>query len=363
VNARQRIRRMTSRAQAYLFASEIRGYLEEKTRVGTEHWVFPVAGDLFLDALEANLDSIGPNLFKDHYSAAMGCYKQGDQPAKMVETPLYVVDLLLDRSIAVFLTRGENQQPEGGMALSFMVQEENGDFRKLIGIFISMARQCVEDAVEALSTANWTVPKDYVEFITEVKGQLDDILRQWETFHKNAELDEMGEEDYLLKGIEIAERISHKPLSGLFKERLADLYHREGRREILIEGLDEPTHNIYTAACIYLEYANTARDASAYNLALRFYNRAFRTYIRIHDRTCAAKALVEKARAYIKNAEEKDEVRRNLHEAVRLVIAHIKNLPYGTLPPVADDAAIRFLEKKGYHIEAKAYKEALDSAK
>ena len=82
--ARREIRAMSSPATAYLFASEIRGYMEEKTRIGTESRVFPIAGDLFLDALEANLESMGPNLFKDHYSGMLGCYREGNWPGKTI---------------------------------------------------------------------------------------------------------------------------------------------------------------------------------------------------------------------------------------------------------------------------------------
>ena len=73
-NARRKIRAMSTPATAYVFASMTRSYIEERMRLGTETRVFPVAGDLFLDALDADILSLGPTVIKDYYSSMMGCY-------------------------------------------------------------------------------------------------------------------------------------------------------------------------------------------------------------------------------------------------------------------------------------------------
>ena len=116
---------------------------------------------------------------------------------------------------------------------------------------------------------------------------------------------------------------------------------------------------MYEAGATFLELGNIERDIEAYRLCLRRYRRASALFNRIKDRTSVAKVLVEEARTHIRAEDDPEAVRQSLHKAVCLVVAHIKNLPYGTLPNPTDEDAIRFLERKGYVKEAKAYKAAV----
>ncbi|MBI4558472.1 MAG: hypothetical protein HY706_12895, partial [Candidatus Hydrogenedentes bacterium] len=144
--AKKRIRAMGTPGTFYLFASEIRGYLEEKTRVGTEPWVYPVAGDLFLDALEASVSSLGPNLFRDHYSGMIGCYREGDNPGKAVQGAFYCVDLVFRKTVELSLAT-EARGGEGVGALSYLTDDDS-DHRDSLTQFLKLGRQCFQDAVE-----------------------------------------------------------------------------------------------------------------------------------------------------------------------------------------------------------------------
>ena len=93
-------------------------------------------------------------------------------------------------------------------------------------------------------------------------------------------------------------------------------------------------------------------------ICLRRYGRARAVFLRIHDRTSAARVLMEEARAFMRKGGEPEAVRDTLYEGVCLVLAHIENLPYGRLPHPSDEVAIDFLHRKGYRAEAEAYAEA-----
>jgi hypothetical protein len=126
------------------------------------------------------------------------------------------------------------------------------------------------------------------------------------------------------------------------------------------QGVKEAARLYYDAADHLLAHALFERDSDACNAAQRRCARAADFFGLIHDRTSAAKALVEEARAFIRRGGDGDDIQRCLHRAVSLVIAHRDNLPQGQLPLLHHDDVRAFLEGKGYAAEAQAYADTLD---
>jgi len=144
------------------------------------------------------------------------------------------------------------------------------------------------------------------------------------------------------------------------KEHMGALHQKSHRTGNGGDILKESTHPLYDAGRILIEQGNRERKAETYDLALRRYGHAVTIFGRIHDRTSAAAAFVEEARALIKKGGEAELVHAALYEGVCLVMAHAAGMPHDTMPSPSDDEVMVFLEKKGYRIEAEAYAAACE---
>jgi len=358
--ARKRIHALATDANPYLVASELRDFLEVTSRVGTESRVFPVAGDLFLDALEDDLSSLGPNLFRDHYSGMAACYRAGDCPSKAVQGAFYCIDLVLQRTLELFLAKDAHGEAESAR-LSFVVAEDS-DYRRSIALFLVLGRQCLKDAVEAtvrIGTADVAPP--FLDSVVEHKERMETVLRRWEEYHKAGDLPELADEQYLEGAAQVAEETAYGPLAATIEEHQVLLREQKGLHEDGRSELEQEVHPLYDAASMYLSQGNRDRDVEAYDLAFRRYGKAEALFTKIQDRTSTAKVLVERARAFIRSGQDPEAAREDLHKAVCLVMAHVKNLPRGAITSVAHDAAIEYLKNKGYLIEAEAYVASLGS--
>jgi hypothetical protein len=360
VSARRQIRTLSSPATAYLFASEIRGYMEEKTRIGTEDRVFPIAGDLFLDALEANLETVGPNLFKDHYSGMLGCYREGDCPSKAIEGPLYCVDLAMARLISLFLRRDSHEEDKDQPSLPFLAQEPV-DFQGRAALFTELADRALEDAVQSMLQVDRTmVSASFLDYAIDHKERVGNAAKKWWKYHGQADLTNLSNHEYLAGAIEAAEDAEYSPLVSMTKEHMGALHEKGHGTGSGGDLLKQSTHPLYDAGRILVEQGNRERRAEAFDLALRRYRHAVTIFGRIRDRTSAAIALVEQARTLIKRGGEEGMVHAALYEGVCLVMAHVAGMPQKSMPSPSDDEVVTFLEKKGYHIEAEAYAAACE---
>jgi len=359
LSAQRRIRAMTKPVTSYLFATEIQGYLDSKTLGGTETRVYPLVGDLFMDALEVNLTTLGPNFFRDHYSGIVWCYGHGRCPGKAIQGGFYAIDLVLRKSVELYLAKETGGKAPKGVRLSFQ-SDEDLDYTSMLTAFLDLAKQALRDVVEVSTRAEQTkFPPTFMEFVIDRKQKMDKVLAQWERFHRRKDLQTAPNDQYLDGVAEIADDTAHAPLAAMVKEY--QVRERE-QRGLLVDGrseLEQGVHPLFNAATIYLELGAQERDHEAYDLALRRFGRAAAMYSKIHDRTSTAKAYVERARAYIKSGDDPESLRESLHTAFALITAHMKDLPKDVLPKVTDVAAIEFLRTKGYIAEADAYQEAL----
>lgn len=351
--ARHRIAEKATRDKSYLYAVEIRNYLEEKTRVGTEPRLFTIAGDLFLDALEANLASVGPNFFKDHYGGVFGCYKEGRDRGKSIEGPIFCLDLLLLKALELAL-EGEQAPPVDTTPVPAFVPEETSAGRGRLRDCLQFAERIVKDVVQqALDTRKGDVPPRLLEFVAGHRARMEKIVPAWSRF-----LPEIGPEQpreaALQAALEAAHRTGYVPLVAGVEERLALLHDPER------QGTRESARLYYDAADRLMMHGSLERDCEAFNLALRRFVRAGELFERIRDRTSTAKALVEQARIYIRKGGDGSHTRNCLHKAVRLVLAHRDGMPMGRLPVLDHASVIAFLDSKGYHAEAKAYEATLE---
>lgn len=358
VVARRRIREMSSPEKAYLFASEMRTYLEEKTQIGREKWAFPAAGDMFLDALEWNLPGIGPNFFRDHYSGMVGCYRNGYRPTDAIEGSLYCIDLALQKTMGLFLDKERGaEDPEA--PLSFVVAEESG-YKLSMSMFQAFAEQFLHDAVQtALELDRSEVPRAFLDYVIEGRPRIEQVIKRWERLHNDPGLASLSDGDYLAKALEVAEETEYTPLTAMVKEQLGVLHEK------LLSDADSRTrlhasiHPLYEAGILWLQRGNKERTSEAYGLSIRHHNRSAAMFSRIDDRTSIAKALVERARTFVKKGDDPELIRTGLFKAVCLVMAHVQNLPHGTLPTPTDEQVTHFLKRKGYGIEADAYEDAV----
>ena len=357
--AKKRLRAMTKPATSYLYATEIQSYLDSKTLGGTENWVYPMVGDLFLDALEVNLSSLGPNFFRDHYSGAVWCYQHGRCPGKAVQGAFYCVDLAFRKTIELFLAKTEGDTAPKGVSLSFQ-SESDLDYRSMITVFLDMARQCVRDVIATAShTDKQTFGHAFMDFVIERKNRMEALLTRWESYHRRKDLPTLPNEQYLTGAAELAELTEHTPLTAAVTEYLVTQREQRGVLSDDRKELEQGVHPLFEAATLYLDQGAAESNAEAYDLALRRYGRAVGLFSKIHDRTSTAKAYVERARVHIRKGDDPDAVRDDLHTAIGLITAHIKNLPHGVIPEITDDEAIGFLSAKGYQAEADAYVGAL----
>ncbi len=174
------------------------------------------------------------------------------------------------------------------------------------------------------------------------KERVERAMKRWEEFHKDPDLTALSDEEYLVRGLNVAEEIAYPPLIAIVKEQLGLLYEEESGSGEKEDELGKSIHAFYEAAFICLTQGNLERDTHVYHLALRRYGKAIVLFQRIQDRTSAAKALVERARAFIKRGDPPEEARDSLHEAVCLVVAHMRNLPRDVVPTLDHETAIRF---------------------
>ena len=357
--AKKRIRAMVTGDSSYLFASEIRWYLEEMARVGTEPRVFPLAADLFLDALEASFSSLGPNLFRDHYSGMAGCYQAGDSPISTVQGTFYCIDLVLQKTLELFFAKEAEVNAARTVPLSFLMDEES-NYQRSIALFLNLGRQCLQEAVEAaLGLSRENVSRCFLDFVVEHRDCMQTLLGRWEAYHKEPGLPDLTNEAYLEGAARVAEEAAYLPLAAAIEELQVRLREQRRRPDDAKAELEEEVHPLYDAASKYLLQGNKEREAEVYDLALRRYNKAAAVFTKIQDRTSTAKVLVERARLFIKSGQDPEAVQEELNKAVCLVLAHMKNFPVGTAATVTHDAAIRFLKDKGYQIEAEAYAAAV----
>ncbi len=342
--------------KAYLYAAEVRAYLEEKTRVGTEDRVFPIAGDLFLDALEANLASIGPNFFKDHYTGIAGCYRNGDEPTKAVEGPLYCAELAIQRALQVYLT-GDGGGPATPAVRVAFLRDDAPDPRVRMNQFLELGERALHDAVDRAAAARpGQLPPPLIELVGVYRERLERILAQAREEPTNPRPPDM---EYLEAWQDKAVELGYPPLMALVREEMGRLCERNYQQTQDPEDWKAYVHRTYEAGELCMRQGNRERESRAWNLSMRRHNRAARLFEAIQDRTSAAKALVEKARAFIAAGREGEVIRDSLHKAVCLVVAHRDDLPQGRLPKLSDEQVCWFLETKGYTIEASAYRASL----
>jgi tetratricopeptide (TPR) repeat protein len=360
-NARRKIRAMSTPATAYVFASMTRSYLEERMRIGTEPRAFPVGGDLFLDALDADILSLGPTVIKDYYSSMMGCYQAGDCPAKAIQGAFYAIDLILRKLVDLRLSKNAPADTGDGLALSFQ-SHSSPDSQKDLTPYLDLARQCLNDAVNfLLNIGTSNVTPCFLDYVVERKARTQKLLDRWKAYHRDVPPN-LDEEKYLEGAARTAEETAYASLIATIEEYRVRVRERKGLRPEGKSELEQTVHPLYNAAIMYVTQGNDDREAEAFDLAFRHYARAVALFTKIQDRTSTAKVFVERARAYIKSGEDPESLREELQKAVSLVIAHIRNLPRGTLPTVTDEMAIQFLRKKGYRIEAEAYAATLGAS-
>ena len=145
-----------------------------------------------------------------------------------------------------------------------------------------------------------SVPAAFFDYVVEWKERMDRVLRRWRRHHNNEGLTSLSAEDYLVGALEVAKELEHPSLVGMVKEELGVLHEAAGAPEDSESELERTIHPLYEAGMANLEQGNWERESEAYNLALRRYRKAQALFNRIHDRTSAAKALVEEARTHIK---------------------------------------------------------------
>jgi tetratricopeptide (TPR) repeat protein len=357
--ARAEIRGMARKGNPYACGTQVRAYLEEKTRVGTEPWVFPVAGELFLDGLEAQLERLGPNLMKDYYGGALACYKAGHDSAACAQAPFYCVDLLLKRMLMLFLKRTEADQQPQTAALRFMQSEAPG-YQEQMQTLQTMADQVLAQGVEILmSFGRGKIDGLLAEHLTKRTEDLRNVLKRWRALLRSPLAAQGPSENDLPFLLEQARDLGYPPLEAFVREELSAAAAPDSAARDLPPAEDPFLVHAYEGGETWMFFGNAEREEGAYMLAERRYRRSIALFHSIHDRTSEAKAHVERARALMQQGGDRLAAREALHMAVRLVLAHKRSLPEGTLPDVADELALSFLEKKGYTPEANAYRAAL----
>ncbi|MBI4556957.1 MAG: hypothetical protein HY706_05180, partial [Candidatus Hydrogenedentes bacterium] len=230
--------------------------------------------------------------------------------------------------------------------------------------FLKLGRQCFQDAVEdAVRTGPANGPPRFLDFVIEHKERVQGALDRWEVFHKGSELPTLSDEGYLERVASLAEEAGYDPLAAMIQEHQVARRERKGLPANGKTELEQKIHPLYKAASLYLSQGNRERDAGAFDLALRRYDKSAGLLMKIGDRTSTARVLVERARAVINSGGDPESLVEGLNQAAGLVLAHVRNLPQGVLPEVSQEAALHFFRDKGYHIEAEAYAAGLEKLK
>jgi hypothetical protein len=367
--AQHRIRQKSTPESAYLHASEIRSYLEERAeKIGTEDRIYPLVGDLFLDAAEANLATMGPRFFEDHYTSMISAYRQGNEVTSAIEGSFFTIDLLLEKVEVIFQNRNDagagptaEEQTKVGTS-QFTEAGDPTDYRETIALFMQMTERALRDTIETLTTLDRSkVPAGLVDYVADMRPTVERIVKDWATFHLDPENEKLDCEAYLVKAHEIAEQAGHLPLTTHLKEELARFYKAEGHTCAEPWDEDQITHAYYDAGDFCHIQGNREREAGAFKLAYRRYTHAKRLFDSIRDRTAAAQALMERARSLIKEDRDPGGARQDLYTTVQLVLAHKMRLPRGKLPTPSDEQVVEWLHRKGYVIEARFYAKVVAS--
>ncbi len=340
----------------YRFALDLRTYLEEKALDDREDWVYPVAGDLYLRALETNLGGVGPNFFRDHYLGLLGCFRLGHKLSRTIESPFYCVDLLIHRMVMLFLNRHQIDHDFESVLPQFIHLERPGYAARMEDFFL-MAHQAIADGVSALlAPAARHEHKDFVAHLTHMKECQEKALKALKELFHDLESQELGRLENVLELRSGLKSCKYWPLEAVLHEELGLIHEdAEKRGEALEADTEDSVHHFYEAADLWVAQGNMERTAKVFDLALRRHKRAIALFRRINDRTSAAKALVEKARTLIEEGIRGELVCEPLREAVKLVLACKHRLPQGKLPNLDDAAIHALLLDKGYRIEAEAF--------
>jgi hypothetical protein len=355
VAAMRRIREKATASKAYLYAVEIRSYLEEKIRVGSEPVLFTLAGDLFLDALEYSRSPMGPNFLRDHYSGMLGCYRDGVERAKAIEGPMYCLELVLLKAMDLALD-GDPGAAHASTPLPAFVPAEATDRGARVRECLRLAENLLDDAVQqAVRAGKGEVPDGLIDFVATHRERMGGIVKRWERLLGDDVRAEPVDE-FLSRALDVVRELGHIPLAAGIEERLGLLIDPKRK------GTKESARYFFEAADLFVGQGNLDREAGAYNMALRRYARALGLFGCFSDRTAMAKVLVEQARLYIRKGGDGEHIQYCLNRAVSLVLAHRQGLPAGQLPTLDHQTVYSFLESKGYIAEAQAYEAAVSRA-
>lgn len=357
----------------YFVASAVYEFLWKRVASESRRKLYSVVGDFFLTALERQLGQIGPNNMSSRFREIMECYSGAGDIQKMLEGPLYCVDLFLLKTTQLALgARNAAPGPDGNAKQREM---DSAGLEFLADVKLTPEQQihhCLQLAKDALIETHGELTRivkqghelrrTYIDFIRASLDRLTQSWQQWQELHDRKGVTELEPDEYFRQGIDRAEKLNSLVLAALLLEQAGEEYQDKMCREFLHHRfsnrpVEHPRRGCtFDAGEIYRDQGIVEREHGAYLLGERRFTHAIELFGHLHDRTSIAHTLIERARLYMTRGTDAWKARADLHLAVQNIAAAQNKVPIGgPLPKITPLQVAQFYRFKGLTEEADAY--------
>ncbi|MFA6240627.1 MAG: hypothetical protein WC655_06855 [Candidatus Hydrogenedentales bacterium] len=357
----------------YYVASSVYDFLWKKVASESRRGLYTVVGDFFLNALEQKLGQIGPNNVSSRFAEIMECYKGAGDHQRIIEGPLYCVDLFLLKTTQLALSARNDDADEsaaddkdsGGIHNAFLVDEKL-TVQEQIEHGLQLAKDVLMDTqgvLARLGKEKHALDARYVAFVRATFDRLTLSWQHWQKMHEAKDVTSLSPEDYFKQGIGEAEKVKSLVLAAMLLEQVGEEYQDRMCREFLHHRfsnrpVDHPLRGCtFDAGEIYRDQGIVERENGLFVMSERRFTRAISLFAQLSDRSSIAHTLIERARLHMLRTTDAWRARADLHLAAQNIAAVLKRVPItAPLPTLTPDQVFHFYEQKGMALEAEVYR-------
>ncbi|MBX7258139.1 MAG: hypothetical protein K1Y02_17390 [Candidatus Hydrogenedentes bacterium] len=357
----------------YYVASSVYDFLWKKVASESRRQLYPIVGDFFLSALEQKLGQIGPNNVSSRFAEIMECYKGASDVKRMIEGPLYCVDLFLLKTTQLALSarnddanQDDGSEQNGGEFHSAFLADEKLSTQEQIEHSLDLAKDVLmetQSALGHLAKAHAELDPRYIAFARATLDRLTLSWQQWSQMHKSKDISAFTPEEYFKQGLGAAEKVKSLVLAAMLLEQVGEEYQDRMCREFLHHRfsnrpIDHPLRGCtFDSGEIYRDQGIIERENGAHVMSERRFSRAISLFAQLNDRSSVAHTLIERARLFMLRTDEAWRARADLHRAAQNIAAVLKRVPTSSpLPTLTPDQVLHFYEQKGMVQEAEIYR-------
>lgn len=357
----------------YFVASSVYDFLWKKVASDSRRQLYPIVGDFFLSALEQKLGQIGPNNVSSRFAEIMECYKGAGDLRRMIEGPLYCVDLFLLKTTQLALSgrvddarQDESTVENGGEFHSAFLADEKLSTQEQIEHSLELAKDVLletQSMLARLGKEPHALDPRYVTFARATFERLTLSWQQWNQMHASKDISAFAPEEYFKKGLDAAEKVKSLVLAAMLLEQVGEEYQDRMCREFLHHRfsnrpVDHPLRGCtFDSGEIYRDQGSIERENGAHVMSERRFTRAISLFGQLNDRSSIAHTLIERARLFMLIPGDAWRARADLHRAAQNIAAVLKRVPSASpLPTLTPEQVLHFYEQKGMVQEAEVYR-------